>query len=214
MTFGACMYVIVHEVFEVKGGGLCFRPPKTQLPPLPCYLFPALVPLPTHLQLDCVSHLPIHLKTQNTYWDPIWGWGRGAWVGPRQGWKTQQQEDEEKKVAVKRGERWSVLRPPTGDGFKWLFWLPLFFPFSASFCPFFLFTPPPPSLMLCSLGWHWDCEVQLAWPRVLQRGRGSNQTQLLCVNKEVCGGLVSRTPPHIHHHCFSLTLSAEAKLNF
>lgn len=71
--------VPVYGVFRVKGGGLCFRP-ETRQPPLPCYLFPPFLPLTTLSlrRLDPVSHLPIHLKAQNAYWDPIWGWGRGA----------------------------------------------------------------------------------------------------------------------------------------
>lgn len=97
-----CMCVWLCVVFRVKGGGLCFRP-KTRLPPLPCYLFPPPLPLLTLLQLDPVSHLPIHLKAQNTYWDPIWGWGRGAWVGPQQGWNTQQQHDEHKEEVESEG---------------------------------------------------------------------------------------------------------------
>lgn len=71
LTFGyvhVCMCVCVCRVFRVMGGGLCFRP-ETQLPPLPCYLFPPLLPLPALalLRLDPVSHLPIHLKAQNAY---------------------------------------------------------------------------------------------------------------------------------------------------
>lgn len=97
-----CMCVWLCVVFRVKGGGLCFRP-KTRLPPLPCYLFPPPLPLLTLLQLDPVSHLPIHLKAQNTYWDPIWGWGKWAWVGPQQGWNTQQQHDEHKEEVESEG---------------------------------------------------------------------------------------------------------------
>lgn len=102
---GVCVCVIVFGVFRVKGGGLYFRP-ETRLPPLPCCLFPPILPLPTLLRLDPVSHLPIHLKAQNTYWDPIWGWGRGAWEGPQQGWKTQQRHEKDKEEVESEGERW------------------------------------------------------------------------------------------------------------
>lgn len=75
-------------------------PPKDPIASAPLLLVPPFLPLPatTVLRLDPVSHLPIHLKAKNAYWDPIWGWGRGAQVGPQQGWKTQQQHDQEEEV--------------------------------------------------------------------------------------------------------------------
>lgn len=92
----------------------CLRSPAT------CFLL--LYPCQSSgvLRLCPVSHLPIHLKAENAYWDPIWGWGRGARVGPQQGWKTQQQHDEAKEEVESAGERWRMPGPPTGDGFKWL----------------------------------------------------------------------------------------------
>lgn len=75
-------------------------PPKDPIASAPLLLVPPFLPLPatTVLRLGPVSHLPIHLKAKNAYWDPIWGWGRGAQVGPQQGWKTQQQHDQEEEV--------------------------------------------------------------------------------------------------------------------
>lgn len=75
-------------------------PPKDPIASAPLLLVPPFLPLPatTVLRLDPVSHLPIHLKAKNAYWDPIWGWGRGAQEGPQQGWKTQQQHDQEEEV--------------------------------------------------------------------------------------------------------------------
>lgn len=75
-------------------------PPRDPIASAPLLLVPPFLPLPvtTVLRLDPVSHLPIHLKAKSAYWDPIWGWGRGARVGPQQGWKTQQQHDQKEEV--------------------------------------------------------------------------------------------------------------------
>lgn len=94
------------------------------------------------------------------------GLRQGARVGPQQGWKTQQQHDEEKEEVESEGERWRMPGPPTGDGFKWLPCSLSSFHSSSSLrvslslclhsvCPFFcLFSPFLcfSSLMLCSLG--------------------------------------------------------------
>lgn len=60
--------------FKSKMGCFCPltqspRPNSNMAPPFPGH------PRPVHRGLS--SHLPIHLKTPNAHWDPIWGRGRG-----------------------------------------------------------------------------------------------------------------------------------------
>lgn len=228
---GVCVWVCVCEVFSVKGGGLCFRP-ETQLPPLPCYLFPPLLHLPavTVLRLDPVSHLPIHLKAENAYWDPIWGWGRGARVGPQQGWKTQQQHDEEKEEVESEGERWRTPRPPTGDGFKWLpgslssFQASSSLSVSLSLCVFSLFLSPFSSISLFFLTDALLTEVVLrlgcaARLTLLLRRSRCDQTQCVCVCEGVWVGFFFlffflKKPPSVHlslFHTFYFPFSRSAK---
>lgn len=178
----ACMNVIVREVFEVKGGGPCFCP-KTQLPPLPCYLFPTLAPLPTLLQLDHVSHLPIHLKNTKYLLRSNMGLRQGSMSGPlSRGGKHSNNKMKKRKWRRRegRGGLCSDLRQEMASN-SFFGSLCSFhsLPLSAAFTAFLVFS----SLMRCSMGRHWDCEVWLAWPVVLQRGKGgSNQAQLLCVH--------------------------------
>lgn len=147
----------------------CLRSPAT------CFLLFYPCQSSSILRLGPVSHLPIHLKAENAYWDPIWGWGRGARVGPQQGWKTQQQHDEAKEEVESEGKRWRMPGPPTGDGFKWLpgslssshLIIPKCLSPSLCFVPFLLYFSVFSSLMLCSLSsprWCWEWDVQLAWP--------------------------------------------------
>lgn len=148
--------VAVCGVFRVKGGGLCFRP-ETWQPPLPCYLFPPFLPLTTLnlLRLDPISHLPIHLKAQNAYWDPIWGWGRGAQGALSRGGKHSNN-------TMKRRRRWRTPRPPDRRWLQMVSLPRLFFPFLISslhvslsllslFLPLFFLHFCYSWLMLCSL---------------------------------------------------------------
>lgn len=155
--------VPVYGVFRVKGGGLCFRP-ETRQPPLPCYLFPPFLPLTTLSlrRLDPVSHLPIHLKAQNAYWDPIWGWGRGAQGALSRGGKHSNN-------TMKRRRRRREVEDAQAPDRRWLQMaslLRLFFPFlisslhvSLSVCCHCLCNCFSDIPFWC---WHW--EVKPAWP--------------------------------------------------
>ena len=121
-------------------------------------------------------------------------------MGPQQGWKTQQQHDEEKEEVESEGERWRIPRPPTGDGFKWLpgclssfhpsssFHVPLsaFTLFLSLFLSVFFLTDALLTGVVLRLG----SAARLTL--LLRPSRGSNQTQC------VCEGLFLKTPPSVH----------------
>lgn len=174
------MHDCVCVVFRVKGGGLSIRP-ETQLPPLPCYLFPALASLPFLSQFDPISHLPIHLKAQNTYWDPIWGWGREHERALSRSGKNSNNN-------MMKRRWWKMLRAWTGDFFKWL----SSFLFSLSPPCFFLFD----ALLIGAVS-RLGSTARLT--QLLQQGRSSNKRQYVGVKKEVCGELLLKEPPSIFH---------------
>lgn len=128
-------------------------------------------------------------------------------MGPQQGWKTQQQHDEGKEEVESEGERWWRLRPPTGDGFKWLPGslssllssprLPsvsLSLSLSPSFSAFF-----PPSLffltdaLLTEVVLRLGCAASLTL--LLRRSR-CDQTQCVCVEEK------KKKPPSVHLSLF------------
>lgn len=107
-------------------------------------------------------------------------------MGPQQGWKTQQQHDEEKEVVESEEERWKISRPPTADGLKWLpgslssFLHPSLPYLSVPFFSISLFFLTDALLTGVVLRLGSAARLTL----LLSRSRGSDQT--LCVSVKVC----------------------------
>lgn len=97
--------------FKCKVGCFCLltqspRPISNMAPPFPGH------PRPVRRGLS--SHLPIHLKTPNAHWDPIWGRGRGL-ERARSGeepWKRRGKKNRTtwQRGKENKGERWRMTR--------------------------------------------------------------------------------------------------------
>lgn len=171
----------------------CLRSPAT--------CFPLLHPYPFLSQFDPISHLPIHLKAQNTYWDPIWGWGREHERALSRSGKNSNNN-------MMKRRWWKRLSAWTGDGFKWL---------SSFLSSFFTVSVSPPVFPLwCTAHWGEIGKYSPIDPAVAARREFEQETVCGCKEGSVWGVAIFCQYFTLSRISFRLssTKGAEPGLNF